>query len=209
MTKYQKIFKEIVDTKGYKTIGEDIQYKIIVNHEAKEVILQWQESEDWKDWLHNFLFMPARVNLAGHKVWTTLGYSRAYTSTRNIPIYEFILKCDEFDDYKKIIRGYSFGSAMTKIAVRHFYYITKQKVDIELTYGDVKCWLNPFTSLLSKLWCADRKEFTYINDFVTWCVPFYFRTAKKKVGDKFSFKKLFSTTYNHTHYEEYDYSKYE
>lgn len=31
----------------------------------------------------------------------------------------------------------------------------------------------------------------------------------KTVGEKFALKKLLKTEYYHTHYEEYDYSKYE
>ena len=35
MTYYQQLFYEIKHTRDYKTVGEDIQYKIIVDDEKK------------------------------------------------------------------------------------------------------------------------------------------------------------------------------
>ena len=144
-------------------------------------------------------------------VWTTLGYALAYKSCKNEPIDFFESVCDRYYiKYTWRIQGWSFGSAMAKIATRHFFIRCGTRVlDEELTYGDVKVWLNPFASLLSKKWVKESHNFTNTNDIVTWCVPFFHRNKKCKVGDKFSFKKLLKTEYNHTHYENYDYSKYE
>lgn len=210
MTKYQQIFYDIKKSRDYNTIGRNIDYKIFVDKENKEVILQFEESRQKSDWLLNFLFIPFPLKLDKKIVWTTLGYSLAYSSCKNEPIDLFEIICNQNPCYKRTIRGWSFGSAMTKIAVRHFYIRRGANVlDEELTYGDVKVWLNPFIHWLSKGWVEIRHNFTYINDLVTWCVPFYHRHQKNKVGEKFSLKKLLRTEYNHTHYEEYDYSDYE
>ena len=209
MTYYQQLFYDIKHTKDYKTVGEDIQYKIIVDDENEEVILQFEESSSKIDWLHNFMILPFPLKLDNKIVWTTYGYACAYRSTKNQPIDEFIEVCKNYYDYAWKIRGWSFGSAMAKIAIRHFYIRKKFPLDEELTYGDVKIWLNPFIRWMAKKWVRTIHEFTCINDLVTWCVPFYHRTNKCKVGGKFSFKSLLKTEYNHTHYEEYDYDKYE
>ena len=209
MTKYQKIFYDIKNTRDYNKVGDDIDYKVIVDKEAKEVILQFEESTTRKDWKHNLMFIPWILDLEGHKVLTTHGYAKAYESAGCIPIRDFITEYIKHKDYAVVIRGWSFGSAMAKITVRHLYYLTRRKADKEETYGDVKCWLNPFTFLFAKKWVRERKEFTCINDFVTWCVPFYSRTAKCRVGGKFSLKRILNTEYEHTHYEEFDYSEYE
>ena len=209
MTYYQQLFYEIKHTRDYKTVGEDIQYKIIVDDEKREVILQFEESTSKTDWLHNVLFLPFPLRLDNKIVWTTWGYALAYRSTQNQPINEFVQACEQHVNYAWKMRGWSFGSAMTKIAVRHFYIREKLSLDEELTYGDVKVWLNPFLKWMSRKWVDERHEFTYINDFVTWCVPFYFRTNKCKVGGKFNLKSLlFDSEYNHTNYDRYDYSKY-
>ena len=42
MTKYQKMFYDIKHTSDYKTVGEDIDYKVIVDDEAKEIIFQFE-----------------------------------------------------------------------------------------------------------------------------------------------------------------------
>lgn len=215
MTKYQQNFYDIKNTKNYKTVGDNVQYVVINDKENKQTILQFEESTDTHDWIENLTFIPWFLNLDGHLVLTTLGYAHAYKSTKNIPIDEFIcFLLNTPKSYKVIIRGWSFGSAMTKIAVRHYYYRKLKnkylpEIDEELTYGDVKCWYNPFMKFFQKKYARVIHHFTYINDFVTWCVPTCFRGLEHRVGGKFSIEKIFNTIYNHNHYEEYDYSKYE
>jgi hypothetical protein len=209
MTRYQKIFKDIKETNDYKIVGEDIDYKIIIDDERREVILQFEESDSRQDWKHNLMFIPWILNLDGHKVLTTHGYACAYKSAKNIPLQEICIALNQHGGYDPVIRGWSFGSAMAKIAVRHFWYRRYTKVKEQDTYGDVKVWLNPFTHFLAKKWCCKIMEFVCINDFVTWQVPFYQRTNKKRVGGRFSFKRIFNTEYEHTHYEQFDYSEYE
>ena len=217
MTKFQQMFYDIKNTRDYKTVGEDIDYKVVVDFEQRKVILQWEESKGtdkkhfWhSDWFHNLLFIPWILFLDRHPVITTMGYACAYASAKNIPMDEFCSMANLHPDFQTEIRGWSFGSAMSKIAVRHYYIRRKKPVTNKYTYGDVKVWFNPFIRWLSKKWVAyENFEFVTPNDFITKCVPFYHRTNKCKVGEKFSFKKIFKTEYYHTHYEEYDYSKYE
>ena len=212
MNDYKQLFNEIKNTRDYKTVGEDIQYKVIVDDYNFEIILQFEESrgnDKWRhsDWWHNLMFLPFPLKLDDKIVWTTYGYACAYRSAKNQPIDEFIQACKEHPEYSWKIQGWSFGSAMTKIAVRHFYIRKKLVLDEEITYGDVKVWLNPFVHWLAKDWVRTIREFVCVNDMVTWCVPFYHRTNKCKL-EKFSLKKLFNSEYSHTHYEEYDYGKY-
>ena len=98
---------------------------------------------------------------------------------------------------------------MAKITARHFVIRTGGEVLIDelTTFGDVRCWANPFFSL--KKHCKRIREYVTSNDMVTWCVPFYSRDVTCKVGDKFSLKRLRYSEDYHTHYEDYDYSKWE
>ena len=217
MTKFQQMFYDIKNTRDYKTIGEDIDYKVVVDFEQRKVILQWEESKGtdkkhfWhSDWFHNLLFIPWILILDGHPVITTMGYACAYASAKNQPMDEFCSMASLHPDFQTEIRGWSFGSAMSKIAVRHYYIRRKKPVTNKYTYGDVKVWFNPFIKWISKKWVAyENFEFVTPNDFITYCVPFYHRTNKCSVGRKFALRELFKTEYYHTHYEEYDYSKYE
>lgn len=209
MTKYQQIFHDIKKSSGYTTIGHDVDYKVFAEEEGREVVLQFEESRQIHDWLHNLLFIPCPLFLDGHVVLTTLGYAISYASCRNEPL-------DRLDDAISLnpgcrvkVQGWSYGSAMAKIAVRHFYIRHKIPVDEELTYGDVLVWLNPFVRWLARKWSVACHEFTCINDLVTWCVPLYHRTRKCMVGSRLNLKSLLNTEYNHTHYEEYDYTKFE
>lgn len=207
MTKEQQKFYDIKNTTDYKTVGEDVDFKVIVDHENKQIILQFRETDSATDRKNNLSFLPKRLKLGKNKyVWTTKGYARAYQSTHFLPLTMFISKCTKYPNYYRVIRGWSFGSAMAKICAYHFTKMSYFTLDELTTFGDVKCFLNPFIKIEN---CKRIRQYVTINDFVTWCVPFYHRTDKCKVGNKFSIKKIFNTEYYHTHYEEYDYSKYE
>lgn len=207
MTQEQEKFYYIKTYSDYDVVGDDIDYKVFVDHGPKEVVIQFEESDSKQDWINNLLFIPFPLKLDNKIVWTTLGYARAYKSANNALINEFCRIIEENPGYKVVIRGWSFGSAMAKILARHYVIRTLHDIDELTTFGDVKCWLNPFYSVAKH--CHRIREYAYINDMVTWCVPFFWRDTTCHVGGRFSIKKLFNTEYNHTHYEEYDYSKYE
>ena len=205
MTKFQQMFYNIKTTTDYKVAGKDVDYKIFIDKD--KAVLQFEETDSNTDLLNNLLFIPFPLVLdcIHHKkiVWTTLGYARAYKSTNNVIIKEYI-KAFYNTGLKRCIRGWSLGSAMAKITERHLSLIG-YPVDELTTFGDVKCWVNPFY----KSKAADVHEFVTSNDAVTYCVPFFFRDKKSKVGPKFKLKELFKTEYYHTHYEDYDYGSYE
>ena len=207
MTPEQEKFKDIHDKGGYVQVGDDFDYKIEVHAEKQEVVLYLKETDSDHDWLHNFLFIPWPLRLDGKTVWTTLGYATMYKSANNAHMDEFVRIAELYPGYKTAIRGWSLGSAMGKIAARHYLIRTGTELDEQTTYGDVKCWLNPFTRYQKKI--KRCREYVTVNDFVTWCVPFFWRTTKCKVGPRFNIKKIFDTRYWHEHYEEYDYTEYE
>jgi len=213
MTPEQKKFYDLKTTTDYKTVGEDIDYKVFVDHDKKEVVLQFEESDSREDWKHNFQFLPWPLRLEDKIIWTSRGYACAYKSAKNAPVEELVdvfLFCAQ-PGYKVCIRGWSFGSAMAKITARHFSIMRGYKymypIDELTTYGDVKCWVNPFYS--NKKHVRVLHEYACIDDGVTWCLPLYWRDKTSRVGPRFSLLKLFKSEYYHTHYEEYDYSQYE
>ena len=209
MTEEQQKFYDIKHTSDYNVVGLDVDYKIIVDDKEEQVILQYEESDSNTDWWNNFLFIPWPLKLDNKTVWTTLGYARAYKSTENQPLSEFIMTVLAHPDYKACIWGWSFGSAMAKITARHFNIRISKEIDELVTFGDVKCFVNPF----KKPYCKRIREYYTINDFIGCvCIPFFHGDNKGrcKVGPKFNlFSQLFKSEYYHTHYEEYDYSKWE
>lgn len=209
MSPEQEKFYNIKKTTDYKVVGDDIDYKVFIDDDKEEVVLQFEESDSNADWKNNFLVFPWPLRLelfcGKHEtVWTTYGYAKAYASTNAVPVKELMISTGKCAEYKICIRGWSFGSAMAKIAGRHLEAL-KFKVDELTTYGDVKCWTNPFY----KAKATTVREYTTPNDLVTWAVPFYWRDRKCKVGPRLSLREMFRSEYYHTHYEEYDYSKYE
>lgn len=205
MTTEQQKFYNIKHTTNYISVGEDVDYKVIVDNYNKEIILQFKESDSKTDWKNNFAFLPCRINSfakADNYLVTTKGYARAWNSTGGVPLLDFITATYKYPTYRTIIRGWSFGSAMAKIAA-YLYTNLGHDLDELTTFGDVKCFFKKIKNT------TRIREYVTPNDFVTWCVPFYCRDTKCKVGEKFTLKKLFKTEYYHTHYEEYDYSKFE
>ena len=204
MTKEQQKFYDIKHFSDYNCVGEDIDYIVLVDDKKKEVILQFEETDSREDWKHNFEFIPWPLSLDGKTVWTTRGYACAYKSAMGIPVNDFSIQCINHPGYKRIIRGWSFGSAMAKIAARH-YTIRFGHLDELTTFGDVKCWLNPFYGNTK---CKRVRNYVTPNDAVTWCVPFYSRDKKCKVGERFSLVRLFrNPAYYHTNYDKYDYTR--
>lgn len=206
MTPEQQKFYDIKHTSDYKVVGEDIDYKVFVDHEKREVVLQFEESDSREDWKHNLQFLPWPIKLGDKWAWTTRGYAIAYKSTKDQPLYDLIntwweTRAEE-RPYKLCIRGWSFGSAMAKIAARR----AGIQIDELTTYGDVKCWLNPFYKAKNVL---RLREYVTPNDAVTWCVPFFHRERKCTVGPRFSIKEVLHSDRYHQNYEEYDYSKWE
>ena len=204
MTEEQQKFYDLKHTTDYKVVGEDIDYKVFVDDEKKEVVLQFEETDSKTDWKHNLDILPWPLKLGNQTVWTTRGYARAYKSALDIPRNELITVYAKHLDYRLCIRGWSYGSAMAKITQRHME-ITGWKTDELTTYGDVKCWLNPFYQAKAN----DVREYVTPNDAVTWCVPFFHSDLKCTVGPRFSIKELFHSDYYHQNYDKYDYGVWE
>lgn len=205
MTEEQKKFYDIKHTRDYKTVGEDIDYKVFTDHDRKEIVIQFEESDSRTDWRHNLACLPWPLKIADKVVWTTHGYACAYASAGEEPIKDFLNATIDNPGYKLCIRGWSFGSAMAKIMARHLQ-IMGVPIDELTTYGDVKCWLNPFYKAPN---VKRIREYTTANDGITWCVPLFHREKKCKVGRNFNPFEILNTKFYHTHYEEYDYSQWE
>ena len=205
----QALFYTIKYTRDYSKIGYDLDYKITVDDEAKEIIILYEESESDEDWKNNCYVWPWPLKLDNKIVWTTYGYAKVYKSAQDIPFNEFYKQIEAHPDYKVVIWGWSIGSAMAKITARHFEIRTKgqKKIDELTTWGDVKCWYNYFYSVKKR--CVKIREYVTPNDLITWCIPICRRDVKNKVGDKYSIKKSFKSEYYHINYQDYDYSKYE
>ena len=207
MTEEQKKFYCIKYTYDYEVIGRDLDYKIMVNDETKQVIIQFEETDCKEDWVNNYLFIPWPLKLDNKIVWTTLGYARVYKSAKDVPFNEFYKQIQEHPDYQIVIWGWSFGSAMAKIVARHFSIRTGGEVLIDelTTFGDVKCWYNPFYSV--KKHCKKIREYVQSNDMITWCIPLCRRDVNCRVGDRFSLRKLKNSETYHISYENCDYSE--
>lgn len=205
----QQVYYDIKKCRDYEIVGEDLDYKIIVDDNTREVILQYEETDSDEDWHNNYLFFPWPLKLDNKTVWTTYGYAKIYKSAQSIPLNQWMEQLEKHPDYKAVIWGWSLGSAMAKITARHYVIRTGGEfmIDELMTFGDVKCWFNPFYSV--KKYCKRIREYCNSSDLITWCMPFCRRDVKCKVGPKFSLKRAKQSEYNHTHYEEYDYTKWQ
>ena len=176
------LFVSCATTKGVENTENRVQ--ITVDDEAKEIIVLYEESIDDEDYNNQKYVFPWPLKLDDKTIWTTYGYAKIYKSSMNIPIDIAWREWENHPDYKLIMRGWSLGSVMAKITARHFLIRAPEgtKIDELTTFGDIKCWLNPFFSL--KKDCVKIREYTNINDVITWLFLFYRRDVKNRVGGK-------------------------
>lgn len=192
-----ELYKLIQSTKYIKTTG-DVDYQIV--HKDGYCILLFQESEDKADWKVNFDF-PRKMYRNG-KLWVHRGYANTYKKVKDEIMQKFLSEIK--DGEYPLITGWSYGASMAILASEDYFFNTGKEVDC-VTFGGAKiCYTLGTVRYLRKV--AHFTEYTQINDFVTWVNFPCFRINQKRVGDKFSFKKIFNTVYNHCNYDKVIYN---
>lgn len=196
---YLKHYKK----KDYKTAGLDVQYQIEVRTDEKKVVLMFSETNSDLDWKTNFNF-PAKLykNQTG-KFLVHGGYVKAWKSCNDEIMQSFIASCINYQDYTPLITGWSFGGAMSQLAAEDFYFRTGIKANI-ITFGSPKILYFKKSQKHFRTSCNIVTQYSRINDFVTWTIPFPFVhfINKTKLKEKFSLKEIINTEYTHTHYDE-------
>lgn len=183
----------------YKTVGDNVDYKVVVKKKEERVYLVFQDSEGLRDWINNFRF-PAEIYknqetcLKVHK-----GYGRAWKSCNDIIMKDFIKKVKE-TGYKPTIVGWSYGGAMSQLAAEDFFYRTRTKPTV-ITFGSPKIFGNKASrELLRKV--SNTIQFAHKNDIVTKLVPFYWAVKTVSIGKQFNIFKLFKPSVYHRIYGE-------
>lgn len=200
---HKEMYKLIKKT-SYKTVGLDVNYKIIVDDNEKCVYIVFQESVSKQDWKINFDF-PAKVYknqespLIVHR-----GYAKAWKSARDVILAEFE---DEFINkihYDVYVIGWSYGSSIALLCAEDIKYWYNVSCNV-VTFGGAKiCYGLRSRNYLRKCY-ESCFQYTNINDFVTWMIPlpFVYNVRKIRVGGRFKFKEILNTVYNHTHYDKF------
>ncbi|MCQ2088178.1 MAG: lipase family protein [Bacilli bacterium] len=187
----------------YKTAGIDVQYQIEIRPDERKVILIFSESNSNQDWKTNFNF-PAKLykNQKGDFL-VHGGYVNAWKSCNDEIMNSFIESCKQLPEYTPLITGWSFGGAMSQLAAEDFYFRSGKKADV-ITFGSPKILYFKKSQKHFRASCNDIKQYTRINDFVTWNIPFPFVhfIEKTMLKERFSLKMIFNTAYTHTHYDE-------
>lgn len=216
--KYSELFKVIKNSGDWIEIGDDVDYKIVVDDNDKIVYLLFKQSDSKRDWQNNFSFTCTMYKNKLMRIHR--GYARAYLSCNDDIMLEFISKVKEHPDYTPVISGWSYGGAMSILAAEDFNFRTREqktnnicddvdngKKAVVFTFGAPKI-VGSIKSMkyIKKTLDNRSKQFVNALDIVTICVPLpnYKHIAKVKIGKiKFSnFFKLFKAVEQHTHYDE-------
>lgn len=201
----KELFQYIKKLNDYTTAGLDVQYKIEIEDQARRINLFFEESmgsikdQDWK----TNLDFPRKVykNQEG-RFYVHRGYVKAWRSCNDQVMAELVAAHQTHPDYYVRIIGWSYGGAMSLLAAEDFHYRTRRKAFVT-TFGAPKILYGRRTRK-HFLNCAFYYQYTQINDFVTWCIPFPWvhHANQKKCPQKFNLRKLLHTEYTHTHYDE-------
>lgn len=113
---------------------DDVQYLVRTFHDEKRIRLMFEESCGKTDWKNNFNFPIKPYKCQENVLWYVRGWAKAYKSC-NDEIMKMLLQAhNENPDYEIEICGWSYGGAMSLIAVEDFYYRYKIK-SIVTTFG--------------------------------------------------------------------------
>jgi len=182
---YQKVLapfheRQLVDKYGRKSV------RILWMEDKKEVIVVFRGSLGLKDWLANFLFVPAKINQVDRHFHVHWGFRRflnlpMYSSTKSIdealPLRELLCKVLEplrQRGKRFTFIGHSAGGAVAVLMADYFERINAKAVKRVVTFGQpavgTRAWHKNYL-LHRKTYriCCDLDMVTFMPPF-----PFYF-----------------------------------
>lgn len=202
--KPEEVFNLIKDSQ-YKTVGDNVDYCIYVNYEEERVYLIFEESHGKRDWQNNYNF-PAKV-YKNQKNWFLYhrGWGNAWKSCNDIIINELIDVVTIHPGFEIEVCGWSYGGAITPLAVEDFSFRTNLKVDYVETFGAPKGIFGLISKRRFRKCAENWKMYTLPYDLVTIAPPFpgYCRPKTTYVDKKNAWKlwRLFNPRKWHTSYD--------
>lgn len=192
---------------NYKKIGEDVDYRIEVNHEEKAVYLMFKGSNSGKDWKMNFSFGEEIYENQQNKLFAHKGFIKAWQSANDTIMNEYMEVCSKNPEYKPIICGHSLGGALSQLAMEDFCFRTSRK-PVVITFGSPNVWSKKTDMDYLKGCYESILQYAHNNDVVTKVPPFYLPLNKIPVGNRFCPIKMFRINYYHCQsYAYIDYTK--
>src|SRR5574344_26616 len=169
----------------YITAGNDVQYLVKTFHDEKRIRLMFEESCGKTDWKNNLNFPIKPYKYQENTLWYARGWAKAYKSCNDEIMSKLIATYKEYPEYEIEICGWSYGGAMSLIAVEDFYYRTKIK-SIVTTFGAPKPLFGCKTRKTVLNCCKEVKQYAHRNDCVPLMPPLpgYCMCNKIKVGKK-------------------------
>ena len=187
--KPNELYNLICDTQ-YNKVGIDVDYKILVID--RTIYLLFQETTNKIDWRTNFNF-PLKLY---KKYYVHKGFATAYKSANDIIMNELKQVMIEHSDSNIVVAGWSYGGAMSQLAVEDIYYRFNIK-PILVTFGAPRIFFTGIKHFRESVNCAFM--YANINDVVTKVVPYYKSIACTKI-DKYKLFGIFNPRLYHCKY---------
>lgn len=133
-----ELFKRIHRRDNYRHIGRKLSYKFFIDRKDKIIYLCFQGSNGLTDWLHNFLFIPTKMepyNGCGWKVHK--GFARVWRSGNDTIMEELRALTERLPDFEIVFCGFSHGGPLSMLAAQNWFHLTKQRRRC-VTFGSPK-----------------------------------------------------------------------
>lgn len=196
------LFNLIKTTKDYKTAGDSVDYKVLVDDENHRIKLLFQCSHGDVDWKNNFDFPVKPYKEQENTLYYHRGFAKAYKSANDAIMSDLISAVSKNQEYVVEISGWSLGGAMAVLAAEDFNFRTG-RLSVLITFGSPKVCFGKKTKERIKNCCFLIRQFANVNDCVPDMPPFpgYCHVDEVKIGyDSWNLFRWLNPNKYHTAY---------
>ena len=174
---------ELIKNTQFITTGDCVDYAVVTFHDEHRIRLIFEESNGKRDWVNNFNFPIKPYKNQKNVLWYARGWAKAYKTANDEIMNKLIATYKEYPGYDVEICGWSYGGAMSLIAVEDFYFRTGVKC-VVTTFGGPKPLFGFKTRKTVLKCCKEINQYCHRNDIVPFMVPLpgYKMLKKVKVG---------------------------
>lgn len=176
---------DLVKAGGYTKSGKDVDWKIVVNDGTREVILVFEGSTTWRDWLANFDFPVRPYKKQQNTLWAHRGWAGRWKGCNDeVCAAVWRYEHDIMDrDYSLTIVGHSYGGAVAQLAAEDIFFRHGIRARL-VTFGSPRPLFGRKTARHVESCLVSARQWLHANDMVGAMPPLpgYRRVSTTRIG---------------------------